>query len=68
MFNPEALQRVQAQPTVSVDDAASVFGISKSTAYMAISNNEWPVVRIRNRIVVPSKWIRDTLGIEAVAA
>ena len=39
--------------TVTVEEAAQVLGISRSTAYEAVRRGELPVIRIGRRYVVP---------------
>jgi excisionase family DNA binding protein len=39
--------------TVTVEEAAQVLGISRSSAYEAVRRGELPVIRIGRRYVVP---------------
>jgi excisionase family DNA binding protein len=39
----------------SVAEAALMFGISPMTLYRAISDGQFPAVRIRGRLIVPAK-------------
>ncbi|MBF6216106.1 helix-turn-helix domain-containing protein [Nocardia puris] len=59
----EALHRLHAQPTVSVDDFAVLIGIGRSTAYSAIASGEVPSIRIGRRVRIPSRWLREQLAL-----
>lgn len=59
------LKRLLDEPTVSVPIAARLLGIGRSTAYTAISSGHIPAIRIRNRVRVPSPWLRHTLQVQA---
>lgn len=48
-------------PTLSVDETAEAFGIGRSTAYAAVRHGEWPVIKVRNKIRVPTAWVREKL-------
>ncbi|WP_216853241.1 helix-turn-helix domain-containing protein [Phytoactinopolyspora halotolerans] len=39
----------------SVAEVAQMFGMSPMTLYRAISDGEFPAVRIRGRLIVPAK-------------
>jgi hypothetical protein len=57
----EALGRINAFPTAAVEDAALAFGVGRSTGYEAARNGEWPTIRVRGRVRIPSAWIRGQL-------
>lgn len=40
--------------TYTVDEAASLLGISRSTAYECVRTGELPSLRFRRRIVIPA--------------
>jgi excisionase family DNA binding protein len=42
---------------LSIADAAAMLGVSTSTLYRAISDGQFPAVRIRDRVIVPAKAI-----------
>jgi excisionase family DNA binding protein len=46
--------RVVERLTVTVDEAAVMLGISRTTAYGCASRNEIPTVRLGRRVVVPT--------------
>jgi excisionase family DNA binding protein len=39
--------------TLTVEEAARLLGVSRSTAYLAVRRGELPVIRIGRRCVVP---------------
>jgi hypothetical protein len=53
-----------------VETAGGIFGLSRTQAYEAVSNERFPVpvIRIGRRIVVPVAPIRRLLGIDADGA
>lgn len=50
-------------PTLTVDQAAEVLGISRSSAYRAASASEIPTLRIGRRILVPTAKLRALLQV-----
>lgn len=58
LFEPEALP-----PTVSVEEAGELLGISRRSAYRAAERGELPVVRVGRRILVPSAKLLALLGV-----
>ena len=54
-----------SQPTMTVDDAASIMKISRASAYEAVRSGEIPSIRIGRRIVVPTAALRRMLGLDA---
>lgn len=48
--------------TYTVDEAAAVLGISRSTAYACIKSGEIPSLRFRRRVVVPKRFIDELLS------
>lgn len=61
----EAIDRLRTEPTVSMDDAAAALGIGRSTVYAAARLGELPVIRVRNRLRVPSAWVLRQLHLGA---
>ncbi|MFW2211583.1 DNA-binding protein [Corynebacterium amycolatum] len=53
-------------PTVSVQVASKLLGISASGGYAAIRDNDFPtqVIKIGGRYVIPTKPLIDLLGID----
>lgn len=55
------------QPTITVDEAAKVLGVSRLSAYAAVKRGELDVIRIGKRMVVTTAPLRRRLGVvEAV--
>lgn len=57
----DALARINAFPTAAVEDAALAFGVARSTGYEAVRAGEWPTIRVRGCVRIPSAWIRGQL-------
>ncbi len=58
-----------ARPTVTVDQAAHVLGVSPWTLYQAIRAGDPPVgvIHVGRRIVVPTASLRRALGLDEEA-
>ena len=56
-----------ARPTVSVADAARILGISRGSAYRAISAGDLPALRLGRRLVVPTLALRNLLEAPGMA-
>jgi len=54
--------RVVERLTVTVEEAAVMLGISRTTAYGCASRNEIPTVRLGRRVVVPTAALMAMLG------
>jgi excisionase family DNA binding protein len=39
--------------TITVDEAARLLGISRTTAFQAVRSGELPAIRVRRRILIP---------------
>lgn len=52
--------------TLTVDEAAALIGVSRSTAYDLVATDELPTVRLRRRILVPASALADLLGVSPV--
>ncbi len=52
--------------TLTVDEAAALLGVSRSTAYDLVDTDELPTVRLRRRILVPTSALADLLGVSLV--
>jgi excisionase family DNA binding protein len=52
--------------TLTVDEAAALIGVSRSTAYDLVATDELPTVRLRRRILVPASALADLLGVSLV--
>jgi excisionase family DNA binding protein len=49
-------------PTISVEQAAELLGISRRSAYRAASHGEIPTLRLGRRVLVPTPRLLDLLG------
>ena len=49
-------------PTVNVERAAKLLGISRNSAFAAIERGEIEALRFGHRVVVPTAWLRKQLG------
>lgn len=50
-------------PTMNVEEAGEMLGISRRSAYRAAANGELPALRIGRRLLVPTAQLLDLLGI-----
>ncbi len=50
--------------TLTVEQAAEILGISRSSAYRAVARGEIPVIRIGRRILVPTAKFLAMLGVQ----
>jgi excisionase family DNA binding protein len=53
--------------TITVEHAAEILGISRSSAYRAVARGEIPVIRIGRRLLVPAAKFLAMLGVHATA-
>lgn len=60
---PDA-QVLLERPTVPVDTAAELLGISRSSAFRAVRRGELPSIRLGRRIVIPTAGLRALLGLD----
>lgn len=58
---PEPTER----PTVTVDEAAQILGISRSSAFSAVRRGDIPSLQIGRRLVVPTAALRRMLQLDA---
>jgi excisionase family DNA binding protein len=50
--------------TLTVEQAAEVLGVGRSTAYELVRSGELKCIRLRRRIVIPVAHIAESLGVE----
>lgn len=50
------------RPTITVDEAATILGISRNAAYEAIKREDLPALHIGRRIVIPVARLKYLLG------
>lgn len=58
-----AIPDPRSEPTISVDRAATLLGVSRATAYKAVRSGAIPSLRIGRRIVVPTAKVLALLGV-----
>ena len=51
-------------PTISVEQAGTILGVSRRAAYRAVHRGELPAVRIGRRLLVPSAKLLALLGLD----
>lgn len=56
------------RPTVTVEEAGAILGISRGSAYAAAKNGTLPTLRIGKRLVVPTAALRRLLELDGSAA
>lgn len=52
------------RPTITVEEAGRILGISRESAYNAANNGELPVLRVGRRLLVPTARLRQMLGLD----
>ena len=52
-------------PTITVEQAGEVLGISRRSAYRAASTGELPTFKVGRRLLVPTARLLDLLGLPA---
>jgi excisionase family DNA binding protein len=53
------------QPTVTVEHAGRILGISRASAYDGVARGEIPSIRVGRRLLVPTAALRRLLAIDA---
>ena len=51
-------------PTISVEQAGELLGVSRRSAYRAAARGQIPTVRIGRRLLVPTQRLLDLLGLD----
>ena len=65
MVRPWAkLDDLRGRATCSVDEAAAILGIGRSTAYAAVRDGSLPVLRISKRLLVPTAKLLAMIGLD----
>ena len=59
------LAATELPPTITIDQAAELVGISRGAAYRAAHKGEIPSLRIGRRLLVPSARLLELLGLDA---
>jgi excisionase family DNA binding protein len=50
-------------PTISVEDAGRLLGMSRPSAYAAVQRGDIPCIRIGRRVIIPTAKILAMLGL-----
>ena len=50
-------------PTISVEHAAKLLGVSRSSAYRAAANGQLPTISFGRRLLVPTSRLLEMLGL-----
>lgn len=53
-------------PTITVEEAADIVGISRAAAYRAVHKGQIPALRIGRRLLVPSASLLEMLGLDVI--
>mgnify|MGYP000977379496 CR=1 FL=1 len=59
------IERLRGRSTCSVDEAAELLDIGRSTAYAAARDGSLPVIRLSHRLLVPTAKLLAMVGVEA---
>ena len=59
------LDRVRRSPTCSIEEAAILLGIGRSTAYAAARDGSLPTLRLSHHLLVPTTKLLAMVGVEA---
>lgn len=54
-------------PTISVEHAGHILGISRRSAYRAAARGELPTFKVGRRLLVPTSRLLDLLGVRHTA-
>ena len=54
------------QPTLTVEEAATLLNLSKNSVYAAVKNGVIPSIRAGRRVLVPTAKLVDLLGLAQV--
>lgn len=55
--NTQSREPRQEPRFFSVPAAARILGVSPMTLYRSIAANEFPAIRIRNRLIIPAEYV-----------
>lgn len=59
---PVAVERLRDRCTCSVEEAAALLGIGRSTAYAAARDGSLPTLRLSHRLLVPTAKLLEMIG------
>lgn len=58
------IEALRKRHTCSVEQASQILEIGRSTAYAAVRDGSLPVLRVRNRLLVPTAKLLAMLGVD----
>ena len=61
------LEVAELPPTLSVEQAAKLLGVSRSSAYRAAANGQLPTISFGRRLLVPTHRLLEMLGLPVEA-
>lgn len=59
----ELLAYLRSRATVSVPFAGACCGISRTASYAAARDGSLKTLRLRSRLLVPTRWLEEQLGL-----
>jgi excisionase family DNA binding protein len=59
-----ALDVAELPPTISVERAAKLLGVSRSVAYRAAASGQLPTISFGRRLLVPTSRLLEMLGLQ----
>lgn len=67
--SPEKIEEILSYPTCNVEEAASVLGVARGTAYRMVRDDGLPVIRLGgHRVLVKSAALRRLIEDSSVSA
>jgi excisionase family DNA binding protein len=63
MARQKSLSLTELPPTISVELAAKLLGVSRSTAYRAAARGQLPTITFGRRLLVPTRRLLELLGL-----
>jgi len=64
----DLIDEINMRLTVSVPRAGEAFDLSRNASYRAAKRGDIKPIRIGGRIMVPTAWLREHLGIDKTGA
>ena len=61
----EKFEKMLSRPTLSVDDAAMVLGVSRNGLYALAKQGKIRSIRLGGRVLIPTIALREMLGVAA---
>lgn len=64
MAAKDAVELSELPPTISVEHAAKLLGVSRSAAYRAAASGQLPTITFGRRLLVPTSRLLEMLGLQ----